>query len=129
METLLRLACILPYLEIMQGLFKFTQGHDTLTCDFIFALKLIEVDLFIMYCDSEKNYSPHHFFLLFELIEHINDVVCLTWWKEHASKVDSIVFSVGGKIYMLDVLDLITRIKSMVNKEDWARAIDYMKKY
>jgi hypothetical protein len=35
-----------------------------------------------MYCDSEKNYSPQNLSLLVEFIEHISDVVCLTWWKE-----------------------------------------------
>jgi hypothetical protein len=58
--------------------------------------------------------------LLVELIEHINDVVSLIWWKELAYEVDYAVFFVGGKLYMLHVIDLITRIKSMVNKEDWA---------
>jgi hypothetical protein len=58
--------------------------------------------------------------LLVELIEHINDVVSLIWWKELAYEVDYAGFFVGGKLYMLHVIDLITRIKSMVNKEDWA---------
>ncbi len=55
-ETLLGLACILPCLETME--FKFAQGWDTFICDFISTLKLVEVDLFTMYCDSEKNCSP-----------------------------------------------------------------------
>jgi hypothetical protein len=36
---------------------------------------------------------------------------------------------VGGKLYMLHVIDLITGIRSMVNKEDWAWVIDYVKKW
>jgi hypothetical protein len=43
-------------------------------------------------------------------------------------EVDYATFFVGGKLYMLHVTDLITRIKSMVDKENWARAIDYVKK-
>jgi hypothetical protein len=77
-EMLLGLACILPYLEIMQGPSKFAQGQDTFICDFISTLKFAEANLFIMYCDNEKKYNPQHFSLLVELIEHISDVVCLT---------------------------------------------------
>jgi hypothetical protein len=83
----------------MQGLSKFAQGWDTLISDFIFTLKFEEEDLFTVYCDSENNYSLQHFFLLVELIEHISDVVCLTWWKELTSKIDYIVFFVGSKLY------------------------------
>ncbi len=57
-ETLLRLAYILPCLETMQRLFKFAQGHDTFICDFISTLKLAKANLFTMYCDSDKNYNP-----------------------------------------------------------------------
>jgi len=57
-EMFLKLAWVLLYLETMQGLFKFAQGWDTFIGDFIFALKFKEEDLFTMYCDSEKNYSP-----------------------------------------------------------------------
>ncbi len=91
-ETFLRLAWILLYLETMQGLFKFAQGWDTFICDFIFALKFKEEDLFTMYCDIEKNYSPQHFSLLVELIEHISDVVCLTWWKSLLLKLITFFF-------------------------------------
>jgi hypothetical protein len=127
-EMLLGLACILPYLETMQRLSKFAQEQDTFTYDFIFALKLVKANLFNMYCDIEKNYSPHHFFLLVELIEHISDVVCLTWWIKHAYKVDYVAFFVGGKFYMLHVINLITRIRNIVNKEYWVQTIDFMKK-
>ncbi len=60
---MLGLACILPYLETMQRLFKFAQRRDTFICDFIFALKLIEANLFTMCCDSDKNYNPSFFFV------------------------------------------------------------------
>jgi hypothetical protein len=63
-----------------------------------------------------------------ELIEHISDVVCLTWWKELTSQVDYDTFFVGGKFYMLQVTNPITRVRSIVNKKNWPRAIDYMKK-
>jgi hypothetical protein len=83
----------------MQRLFKFAQRQDTFIYDFISALKLAEANLFTMYCDSEKNYNPQHFFLLVESIERISDVVCLIWWKEPAFEVDYNVFFVGGKLY------------------------------
>ncbi len=75
---LLGLACILPCLETMHRLSKFAQERGTIICDFIYALKLAKVDLVTMYCNNEKNYNPQHFLLFFELVENINDVLCLT---------------------------------------------------
>ncbi len=88
-------------------------------CDFIYALKLAKAYLFIMYNDSDKNYNPQHFFLLVELIEHINDVVYLTQWKKPTFQVDYTNFFVGGKLYMLHVTNSIIGVMSMANKEDW----------
>ncbi len=55
-------------------------------------------------------------------------MVCLTWWKDLASKVDYTAFFVGGKLYMLHATNPIIGIKNMVNKEDWVQAIDFVKK-
>jgi hypothetical protein len=77
-EMLLGLACIFPCLQIVHMLSKFTQERDTIICDFIYALKLAKVDLITMYCNNEKSYNLQHFLLFFELVENINDVVCLT---------------------------------------------------
>ncbi len=108
METLLGLACILPCLKAMQRLFKFTQGRDTFICDFIFALKFVEANLFTMYCDSEKKYNLQHFSLLVELIEHINDVVYLTWGKNLFLKLIMLLFlwEVSFTCYMLEIQSL-----------------------
>jgi hypothetical protein len=77
-EMLLGLACILPCLETMQGLSKFLEEKDTIICDFIYALKLAKVNLITMYCNNEKSYNPQDFLLFLELVENINDVLCLT---------------------------------------------------
>ncbi len=44
-ETFLGLACIMPLLEIVQGLSKFVQGRQTLMCNFVSTVKLVKVDV------------------------------------------------------------------------------------
>ncbi len=56
-ETLLGLACVIALLEVVQGLSKFAQGRGTFIYDFVDALKLVEVDFFIMYYESSPKFS------------------------------------------------------------------------
>jgi hypothetical protein len=44
-ETFLGLACIMPLLEIMQGLSKFMQGRQNLTCNFVSIVKLVKANV------------------------------------------------------------------------------------
>jgi hypothetical protein len=57
LEMLLGLSCIIPLLELVQGLSKFAQSQYTFICDFIFSLKLCEADLFPMYYEVGKMFS------------------------------------------------------------------------
>jgi hypothetical protein len=57
LETLMGLFCIIPLLESAHGLSKFAKSQQTLICDFIYTLKLCEVDLFTMYYEVIKRFS------------------------------------------------------------------------
>jgi hypothetical protein len=46
--------------------------------DFVSALKFCEVDFNILYCDTFTRFSPQNFVVFLELIDHDNDVICLT---------------------------------------------------
>jgi hypothetical protein len=69
----------------------------------VVAFKLYETNLQEMYCELNIMFSPKHLNLFLELFEHINDKLCLTWWKEHVFQVEYVAFFIGGKLYMLHV--------------------------
>ncbi len=80
-----------------------------------------------MYCELNIMFSPKHLNLFLELFEHINDKLCLTWWKEHVFQVEYVAFFIGGKLYMLHVTNQTIGDVSLVSKEAWVKTITSMK--
>jgi hypothetical protein len=62
--TLLALPCILPLLEAVESLIKFAQAGNVFVSDFITAVKICQVELYMMYCDTSSSFQPLHFSLL-----------------------------------------------------------------
>ncbi len=56
-------------------------------------------------CESCKYVFFFYYFFL-ELIEHIYNILCSTWWKKFVFQVDYIAFFVRGKLYMVHVIDI-----------------------
>jgi len=57
-ETLLQMAYVLPLLEAIQRLSK-----HLFICEFFFAIKFIEADLFVIYCDTKEVLTNALFFV------------------------------------------------------------------
>jgi hypothetical protein len=57
-ETLLGMAYVLPLLKAIQRLSK-----HLFICEFFFAVKFIEADLFVMYCDTKEVFTNALFFV------------------------------------------------------------------
>jgi len=81
-----------------------------------------------MYCEHDIKFSPKHFSLFLELFEHINDKVCLSWWKELAYQVEYVAFYIGGKLYMLHVTNQTIGVINLVSKKPWAVIVTSLKK-
>jgi hypothetical protein len=56
-EVVMGLTYIMPLLESVHVLIKFTQTHDTFLCDFVNVVKMCCVELYNMYSDLEKKYG------------------------------------------------------------------------
>jgi hypothetical protein len=91
-ETLLGLACVLPLLELVQGLFKFAYMCDSFICDFMFVVRFCEVYLYKLYYDPKERYPSSHFGIFIDLVEHIHDQLCLCQWKEPTTQIEYIYF-------------------------------------
>ncbi len=91
-ETLLKLSYVLPLLETKARLSKFAQRQHTFICDFVFVMKLIEVDLFTMYCNTNKSYVAPHFSTFLDLVEHTFEAFHLNWWTDPIFQVKFVAF-------------------------------------
>jgi hypothetical protein len=84
-DTSLGFSYVLPLLGTIARLSKFAQGQHTFICDFVSAMKLVEVNLFTMYCDTNKSYDAPHFSTFLDLVEHTIEAFHLTWWTNPIS--------------------------------------------
>jgi hypothetical protein len=100
-ETLLGLACVI--IEVVQRLSKFAQGRGTFIYDFVDALKLVEVDLFIMYYENLPKFSHQQF---------------------SNTKIEYVAFYFNGKFYMLHIINQIMKVMNMVTKNMRATCVE-----
>jgi hypothetical protein len=83
--TFLSLVCIMPLLEIMQRLSQFAQGQQIVIYNFVYIVKLVDVDVFNICCDVGTRFLLPHHLCFFELVDHYNDVLLLVWWTKNIS--------------------------------------------
>jgi len=77
--------------------------------------------------DIKKTYLVEHFPLFVELVEHINDALCLTWWKEPFIEIDYFAFYMENKLYMPHVTNPTIGVMSLMDRKASAKSIDSMK--
>jgi len=56
----------------VQGLSKFAQGQQTFICNFGFAFKLCEIDIFTMYYEIGSRFFLQQFNCFQDLVEHVH---------------------------------------------------------
>jgi len=61
-ETMLGLACLVPLLEQLNAVIKFSQRRNIFVCDFVAALKHCQKELFLNYCDGQFAYQSDVFY-------------------------------------------------------------------
>jgi hypothetical protein len=61
LELIFGLHCILPLLELIHTLIKYTQGKDVYICDFVEAIKMCKVKLYELYIDHECKFKDEAF--------------------------------------------------------------------
>jgi hypothetical protein len=59
--TLLALPCVLPMLECVNNLMKFTQSRDVFISDYVATVKICQADLYMMYVESQTSFQNQHF--------------------------------------------------------------------
>jgi hypothetical protein len=86
-EVVMGLACIMPLLESVHALIKFVQARNTFVCDFVIAMKMCCVDLYIMYSDPEKKHGAKQFKMFLDLHENNNDQLLIAWWIDYTTNI------------------------------------------
>jgi hypothetical protein len=61
LKFILRLHCILPFLELVHTLIKYVQGRGVYICDFVEAIKMCKDKLYVLYNDLECKFKDEAF--------------------------------------------------------------------
>jgi len=76
-KTLLGLNVIMPLLEIVHSLIKFSQLCDVFVCAFIAVMKICERDVYQMYYDNQYDFQGDVFRNFHALINSIHENISL----------------------------------------------------
>jgi hypothetical protein len=60
-RTLLNLPCLLPLLESINSLMKFTQSRHVFVSDYVAAIKICQAELYMLYDDADTTFQALHF--------------------------------------------------------------------
>jgi hypothetical protein len=126
-EIVLGLTCLLPMLEVVQGLNKYAQNKKTFICDFVDNVKLCQVDLHNMYYNEKKKYNYNDFPQFWNFIDHTFDHLHIVWWNNPIVGVQQATFSYNGKIVQLHKTCKLTSLCNMVIQEAWAQFVQEVK--
>lgn len=69
-HTLLALYYLLPLLEYINALMKFSQRKDVFISNFMVVTKICQVDLFMMYINPMTKYQNEHLQLFCDVVEN-----------------------------------------------------------
>jgi len=70
LELIFILPCILPMLEVVHTLIKYTQMWAFFICDFLDAMKLVEAEIYWLFVDIFCKYEDFVFFEFIVICEH-----------------------------------------------------------
>jgi hypothetical protein len=90
-EVVLGLLCIMPMLEVINDLIKFSQSRDTFVCDFVGAVKMCCAYLHTLYYDLEK-YINEQFKGFANIINCSNDGMLTAWWIDATTNIEYAIF-------------------------------------
>ncbi len=118
-EVVMGLAYIMLLLESVHALIKFAHAYDTFVCDFVIAVKMCCVELYIMYLDFGKKYGAKKFKMLLDLHENNNDQLLPAWWTDSTTNIQFVVFYFMGKQYQLHKKCPLIGVFIQATHDDW----------
>jgi hypothetical protein len=117
-ELLLGLTCILPMLEALNYLMKFSQQTACFVSDMVAAIKLCQADLFTWYVDPDTSYTADVFRKFKDILADTSDVFVHEWRHDMNLEYETLSMHLGGVTVMMQCrtsvpgkLQLVTRAR------------------
>ena len=101
---LLALPCVLPLLEFVNDLKKFAQSRDVFISNYMAAVKICQVDLYMMYVDPESSFQKAQFQMFCNVVEDHSYTISQEWVTDMNMGIESLAFIILGQTYPVHIL-------------------------
>jgi hypothetical protein len=109
-------------------LMKYGQGNEVFVCDYLAAVKQLQMDLARHYLDNKTKYTQESFWDFNALCDARHDVIPMKWVTEdldlNASGVEFLSFSPKDHSIPACFKDPVTKHEARVTREIYAAIID-----
>jgi hypothetical protein len=95
---LLGLVCILPFMESIQSLLKFTQWGDIFISDFVATIKVCQGRLYNLYYDGTMSFQGDEFWSFHRLLQGDHQQIHTKWVIDYNTKcIEHLASVINGK--------------------------------
>lgn len=110
LQVMLSLSCIMPMLEGLNELMKFSQSQECFVCYFVVALKLCQANLYYQYNEPHNAYLSDVFHGYWNLLNETSNVVVHEWAPN---------LNMGLKILVFGLLAFLSWCIVVAMKQHW----------
>lgn len=128
LELLCDVETFLTLLECVQKLNKFCQIRDVFACDFETTMKVCKTNPYQMYYDLITQYSPKHFNIFFNIVEHCNETLNISQVVNSNSLLEYATFQFFECAIMVHKQYSLMRVFNLVFKVDQLNGVENVKK-
>jgi hypothetical protein len=97
LQVLLGLACILPLLEPIHALIKFTQIRDVYVRDLMVVIMVCQGDIYMMYYDQTSKFTTNNFWAFKSLLKFKHENIQMQWVHDLNFGVQHLAFETNGQ--------------------------------
>ena len=94
---LLGMCCLIPLLESIDSLVKFSQGRNVFVCNMVATIKMRQGQLFSLYFDKTTCYSSDEFLSFKNLLDCSHEVIHMKWVPDLNDHRHELSFVVNGQ--------------------------------
>ena len=126
-ETVLALTCLMPLLETLNGVIKFSQGRNIFMCDFVGAIGQCQIELFQNYCDHNLAFTSSAFSEFKQLLAFTHESIKFVVKEDLNSGEGQLVFVVGGAYVWAKHRSSLTGAYDFVSEAKWEEIVGNVK--
>jgi hypothetical protein len=113
-------------LKVMQSLFKLASRRNTFVCN-LNSLILYIIELYAMYLNTLQRYDQSQFQTFKNMANNMCNILHMVWYLEPQTQIEYTSFRFNHHLFMLHNTCHVTRLLSMVSRDDWALAFQFVK--